>query len=330
MVRKGFTLVELLVVIAIIGILVGLLLPAVQSAREAARRMQCSNNLKQIGLAIHNYHDTYQSMPPGHVNVGGTMANADPDYRWGWNAQILPFIEQQAVLDAIHFGNWNIRSCADNATTRAAMANPISAYRCPSDIAPETNNECPMASQRTATSNYIGVHTSDYWLDQACSDSQQRGGCFYGEGVVKFRDVLDGLSNTLMVGERKWQTRDKNGQVETSGAAHAFGIVRWDDWHRGYIYGIGVYRQNMDGLDFLNGSTNRTKQGFSSFHPGGAQWVLADGSVTFLANTIDAHFDSRGVQADPTGSVTDTTRRVIDTVWERLLARADGQPVARP
>lgn len=328
--RKGFTLVELLVVIAIIGILVGLLLPAVQSAREAARRMQCSNNLKQIGLAIHNYHDTYRSMPPGHVSVGGTMTDADPDYRWGWNAQILPFIEQQAMLDSINFGNWNVRSCAANATTRAFMQNPISAFRCPSDIAPDTNNACPMAGQRTATSNYVGTHNSDIWVDQACSDNTQRGGCFYGEGVVKFRDVLDGLSNTLMVGERKWQTRDINGVVENTGAAHAFGVVRWNDWHRGYIYGVGVYRQNMDGKDFRNGSDNRSKQGFSSFHPGGAQWVLADGSVSFLANTVDAQFDSRGVQADATGSVSAATRSVVDTVWERLLARADGQPVALP
>ncbi len=212
--RTAFTLVELLVVIAIIGVLVGLLLPAVQSAREAARRMQCSNNLKQIGLALHNYHDTFRSFPPGWIRSNGA---GDRRYAWSWSGAILPFIEQSALQDNSGFGEVNIHSAAADPALLKALQTPVPGYRCPSDIAPATNNWLAIHSERMATSNYVGTHNSDYW--DVNGDSTQ-GGMFIENEPTRFRDVLDGTSNTFMVGERAWSFRDVNGDVLISGAAH--------------------------------------------------------------------------------------------------------------
>ncbi len=133
--RRAFTLIELLVVIAIIAILVALLLPAVQQAREAARRSSCKNNLKQLGLAIHNYHDTYRTMPPGVVDDF-------TDSIWGWGALILPFVEQGPVYDALRVGNipLGVRMTPGNALDQlSVLQTPISTYRCPSDVGPEAH-----------------------------------------------------------------------------------------------------------------------------------------------------------------------------------------------
>ena len=140
--RKGFTLIELLVVIAIIAILVALLLPAVQQAREAARRSQCKNNLKQIGIGMHGYHDTFSTLPPGFVRVHA----ADTDKgNWGWGTFILPFMDQGALYEALSPGevdpavtnsNGSLASAVQNPAKRAEMQNALPAFRCPSDTGP--------------------------------------------------------------------------------------------------------------------------------------------------------------------------------------------------
>ena len=132
--KQGFTLVELLVVIAIIGILVGLLLPAVQAAREAARRMQCSNNLKQHGLALHNYESTYKRFPIGFTDTAATNAMLK-DGGWSWMCAILPYIEQNSLYSTIDI-KLHPFGPGSNAANIAACAVPLSAFRCPSDIAP--------------------------------------------------------------------------------------------------------------------------------------------------------------------------------------------------
>lgn len=159
--KQGFTLVELLVVIAIIGILVALLLPAVQAAREAARRMQCSNNLKQLGVALHNYHDTHKSMPPGFLpkrNANGAKTNNVN--LWAWGALVLPFMEQQALHDKLNVGNNHlelISSTAGPGTLKEVMQQAIPSFRCPSDVGPPKN---------TNRQRLIG-HEHLLWLDDA-------------------------------------------------------------------------------------------------------------------------------------------------------------------
>lgn len=325
--RQAFTLVELLVVIAIIGVLVGLLLPAVQSAREAARRMSCSNNLKQIGLALHNYHDTYGEFAPGWI----VPASGDTRYSWGWSASIMDFMELGNLQDAAQYGDMNIHTAAADPVLLSVLQTPVPAYRCPSDIAPKTNNWLAIRSQRMATSNYVGTHNSDYW-DKNGDPIQ--GGIFIENVGTKMRDIQDGTSNTLMVGERKWSFRDVNGDTLISAAAHVWGNVpgHSSDWRWGYQVALGVYRMNLHGTDqtgkIYSGEVSmRGANAFSSGHPGGGQFCFADGSVRFLSETIDGQFNYQGVQTDPSGSRVRSERAIIDTTWERLIAKGDGQPI---
>lgn len=326
---KGFTLVELLVVIAIIGILIALLLPAVQAAREAARRSQCTNNLKQIGIALHNYHDTFKTLPPGWLtpdNMGG-----DSRYSWGWSASILPFMEQKALQDASGYGKVNVYDAVTVATLLQVLQTPISTLRCPSDTAPDTNNWLVIHSQRMATSNYVGTHNSDYWDKDG---DKAQGGMFIENKGTRFADVTDGLSNTMMVGEREWSFKDVNGDILISGSANAWGNVpgHSSDFRWGYQVALGVYRMNLNGTDQTGKiySTNLSMRGsnaFSSAHPGGVNFCFGDGSVHFIAETIDGRFNYQGVQTDPNGDRTRALRAVVDTTWERLIAKSDGNPV---
>ncbi|WP_164103918.1 DUF1559 domain-containing protein [Candidatus Laterigemmans baculatus] len=325
--RGGFTLVELLVVIAIIGVLVGLLLPAVQSAREAARRMSCSNNLKQFGLALHNYHDVHQSFPPGW----SVPTDGDTRYSWGWSASIMDFIEQGTALEASQYGRINIHTVASDPAVLNILQTPISAYRCPSDIAPATNNWLAIRSQRMTTSNYVGTHNSDYW-DK--NDDAEQGGIFVQNKGTRMAEITDGTSNTMMVGERQWSFRDASGNTLISGAAHAWGNVpgHAEDWRWGYQVALGVYKMNLTGTDqtgkiYSSQVSMRGANGFSSQHPGGAQFCFADGSVHFISDSIHSNFNNQGVQTDASSNRDRALRAVIDTTWERLIAKSDGQVV---
>ena len=189
--RRAFTLIELLVVIAIIAVLIGLLVPAVQKVREAAARTQCRNNLKQIGLALHNYHDRNKRLPPGYVSAVAAD-NSDLGPGWGWAAQILPDLEQAPLLRQINF-------TADiGATVNAAprvVSLPI--FLCPSDNGPPTFT----ASGTNATiafGNYVGM----FGTDEITDDPGAGNGIFYRNSKVRLTDITDGTSNTLMVGER--------------------------------------------------------------------------------------------------------------------------------
>ena len=177
---RGFTLIELLVVIAIIAILIALLLPAVQQAREAARRSTCKNNLKQFGIALHNYHDIYNYFPGAMVSAGpitnaygsGTYGTEGTHALWGWGAAILPQMEQTPLFQKMGVNSSTLHNAAANATTLAAMQNTFPAYRCPSDTSPDTNDfrqipnggsgdvNCTTGCVPVATSSYIGVNHS--------------------------------------------------------------------------------------------------------------------------------------------------------------------------
>jgi prepilin-type N-terminal cleavage/methylation domain-containing protein/prepilin-type processing-associated H-X9-DG protein len=210
--RGGFTLVELLVVIAIIGILVALLLPAVQAAREAARRMSCGNNLKQIALAIHNYHDTYKAFPPirgGQLVNGGTQPFGStvtsypgcPGWfnstAWSWRALILPFVEQQPLYDTINFSTIRDTTCYSPAAAFTGPRDPnlvlLPAYECPSEAWPRNGSNAP--------TNYAGIWGSDA---NPFNGNQSRLGVFgMGSSVstIRMANLTDGTANTAMVGE---------------------------------------------------------------------------------------------------------------------------------
>jgi len=312
-VRKAFTLIELLVVIAIIGVLVGLLLPAVQSAREAARRTSCGNNLKQIGLGLANYHDARRSFPRGVVC-------GDPNGGWGWGSYILPFCEQQALADALQIG-----ASAPIAKGGSNLGGTsLSMYRCPSDAAPTLNNKRSIfrtGSPAGASSNYIGnagggltlvfgvggtvgdVHCSggfaSFFKPGAEAEMKKRhtGTLIPGAGVA-VREITDGTSKTLLVGERDFSS-------SAHGDHHA-GI--WMGTHTATLFVPGrvndllTYFKESDGIMTINAGTpggantvmvdvsipaDEPYDAWSSQHPGGAQFVLSDGSVKFLLDTIN-------------------------------------------
>jgi len=202
--RRGFTLVELLVVIAIIGILVALLLPAVQAAREAGRRTSCSNNLKQIGLALHNYHDTYKRFPFGWSDRGA-----------GWTTMILPQVEQGNLYNTLGFAesqNWDINGSANE----TACGTYLDVFRCPSMAAPDHVNNQGIPER--VPCSYRGVASSTADSDDPGTSVVGRSmenldleGIFFCCSKVNMSWILDGTSNTFMVGESAWDTFSQNG-----------------------------------------------------------------------------------------------------------------------
>ena len=314
--RPGFTLVELLVVIAIIGILVALLLPAIQAAREAARRTQCINNLKQLGVAMHNYHDTYGVFPFGVLAVNRNGATQNGGSRWGWGAYMLPYIEQEALYGEIRIsgvdGNWWFQSQAvNNGQVRAMMKQEMAAYRCPSDTGPatNTNRQVPQqggGNQAVALSNYVAVNSSGQIRPNAGDPNGNADGIFVRNECHNFSDILDGTSTTLMIGERAWFIRRPNGNKRQCNAANVFGVNDSRGDHDRRISDVlGCLRYN------INHNTNdRCRRGFSSLHPGGAIFALADASTTFISDSIE--WNSSGS---------------VDTTVERLAAKDDGNVV---
>jgi prepilin-type N-terminal cleavage/methylation domain-containing protein/prepilin-type processing-associated H-X9-DG protein len=276
--RCAFTLVELLVVIAIIGILVSLLLPAIQAAREAARRTECSSNLKQIGVALHNYHDHYRSFPSGILYWPGNLPNPNGDNQmWGWSALLLPFVEQQGLHDQMRVTSWTLRQLLNNNANRPWVQTPLKVYRCPSDITKDLPNNTPQPTQfydggpnncpdpyYAATSNYMGV--AGMWdLDEPLINGPDQNGVLYANSRVRFAAILDGTANTFAAGGRNFTcsagawvgTRNSNGGG-TQGNRYVLGRVS--------------IRPNA----FWN---TTCYEGFSSFHPGGSQFVFCDGAV---------------------------------------------------
>tara|TARA_R110002072_G_scaffold302100_1_gene483892 strand:+ start:49520 stop:50530 length:1011 start_codon:yes stop_codon:yes gene_type:complete len=323
--RRGFTLIELLVVIAIIAILVALLLPAVQQAREAARRAQCKSNLKQIGIALANYHDIHQTFPPGHGNSGGIQVGASPDdegtsAHWGWGAHLLPQLDQAALFDQLNVGNIGLDTAVADPVMLALMQNPLAAFRCPSDTAPELNtdqkvpsgaagnDDCTDATcQALATSNYVAANDSDNleadnWNGMFGRVNPTAGCTNCTARCTRIRDLTDGTSYTIAIGERAWKLEGQALQ-----AAVVFGTNGDDD------------NDNNQGLNYvmatggriINDTCSTCDRGFSSMHTGGAQFLLADGAVRFISENLDH----------------DVSNGAIDSVLEKLVAIQDGNEV---
>ncbi|MCA9046851.1 MAG: DUF1559 domain-containing protein, partial [Planctomycetaceae bacterium] len=197
--HRGFTLIELLVVIAIIAVLIALLLPAVQQAREAARRSQCKNNLKQIGLALHNYHDTFTVFPPGYItrNINNTaMATMESGPGFAWGTMILPYIDQAPLYN--HF-DFNEDATDHHNAEHGSEFLPV--FACPSDPQPNkfTVTDGGGTTYELGSANYVGIF--GYGSVTMNAGQPQGDGLFYRNSRKGMRDVTDGTSNTIMVGE---------------------------------------------------------------------------------------------------------------------------------
>lgn len=279
--HTGFTLVELLVVIAVIGVLVSLLLPAVQAAREASRRTACSNNLKQTGLAILNYHDAHRVFPPSSlsdVEQGGWISHPRTRPLHSWRALILPFLEQGGLQGTIDFS-----LSAFHPHNVTAASNLVGVYRCPSYSGPDYSQHpnytrfgrsCPIA-------NYVAMGASD-----AGHIYGQNSRVFEPDGTIfplsktRVADVQDGLTNTVLIAE----TREEQTMVWFDGGMSAVVATRYDPYNAPTYAGPELPVNYRPYFDYPN---PRVEYGPSSLHPGGAFHLLGDGAVRFTSATME-------------------------------------------
>jgi prepilin-type N-terminal cleavage/methylation domain-containing protein/prepilin-type processing-associated H-X9-DG protein len=335
---SGFTLIELLVGISVISVLIALLLPAVQAAREAARRIQCVNNLKQLGIGLHNYHDAVNTFPPGYIDYQNN-SNFTPDLDmgpgWGWAAMMLPYIDQQPLYNATNF-NLGITSPSNS----TAVVTTLSVFQCPSDgnqqpcILWDSSFSNPIA--RVAHSNYVGgsgweecfmnatgnpqpfyPNQSDpndfdndptdgiYGSGITCAFGQAGVGFFWRNSNTNVASVLDGLSNTVMVGER-CSAHSPTTWVGAIAGGRCPAWMATSPWTTPYTppslcqnTGNGTAYDNADfGEALCLGHGNATHKPNSdapvwdpdvywSFHPGGCNFLFGDGSVRFLKTGIN-------------------------------------------
>jgi prepilin-type N-terminal cleavage/methylation domain-containing protein/prepilin-type processing-associated H-X9-DG protein len=325
--RRGaaFTLIELLVVIAIIGVLVGLLLPAVQTAREAGRRAACQNKLKQLGLAVHNYADANKKLPPGYrfVIPPGTTSPVFNTLRksgigaWAWSAFLLPYLEESAIYDQ-HAAS--LSDPAGVAPTSGTVANGLgtrpSVFSCPSDA------ELPVQGINSyGTSNYLAnygghynattlVHHGGERVGYLIKEKQHYSheGVFHGNSAYQWKDITDGTSSTIMLGEVSHLDRDWN--YGLGGVAGNWTCIPKQIKDDGLLM-RDVHPNHPINSRLPDGTVNDgalgEHDGFGSLHPGGAMFVFCDGSTHFLDENIESS-SSLGT-------------------YQRLGMRADGLPV---
>lgn len=293
--RGGFTLIELLVVIAIIAVLISLLLPAVQSAREAARRAQCLNNFKQIGLAMHTYHQAHGVFPPGYISKylpgagGDTSLEVDTGPGWGWASQILPQMEQSATYNAINF---NISMILPHNNT--AQYTRIASYLCPTDAPPD---RVPVRDQTNTntiytvgTANYVAV----YGTGEIGEAAGQGNGLFFRNSRVGLNQITDGSSQTLAVGERShnlsyatWTGRTIGGWLFTT-ASFEGGTNKYNpEPEESFCMILGpIEFEDEGGLPRTPNFPAAHVEDYASRHPGGVNFLFGDGSVRFIKNSI--------------------------------------------
>lgn len=292
--RRGFTLVELLVVIAIIGILVALLLPAVQAAREAARRMQCSNNLKQIGLALHNYHDTFKTFPQGNVvRISGTGVPPLRGDGWTWHARILPFVEQKSLYDQV---SMIVGTDIDNQNSArqllAGRDTGLTYFQCPTHPNPGSLNPSKNGYQLSTYNGVCGsVCFNNDQLDAATDVGYRGNGIFFMNSNIRIADITDGTTNTFLVAEVQDELKGAPNSNRMPGSDRRYNFSTNSDDNP--PTDISEYLIGMENDDPINANT-RDASGFfnndgeyaGSYHPGGAQFCMGDGSVRFVGQTI--------------------------------------------
>jgi prepilin-type N-terminal cleavage/methylation domain-containing protein/prepilin-type processing-associated H-X9-DG protein len=272
--RRAFTLIELLVVIAIIALLIGLLLPAVQKVREAAARMQCSNNLKQLGLACHNFHDTNGALPPGYT---ATAAYPDTGPGWGWATYLLPYIEQDTLYKQLDL--------SQPVQSQPAIQTLVKTFFCPSDPVPPLPFTVVDATLNPVCIAAPSSYAATVGDDSSEADALTGNGVFYRNSRTKFTDITDGTSNTVFIGDRAWadtkgiwagapggaicQPGGLNPWQSTTASAPVL-VLAHNNW-------INIKTDADGGLD-----------DFSSKHTNGVNLLFGDGSVHFFRSiTVD-------------------------------------------
>jgi prepilin-type N-terminal cleavage/methylation domain-containing protein/prepilin-type processing-associated H-X9-DG protein len=313
----GFTLIELLVVIAIIGILIAILLPAVQHAREAARLMHCTSNLRQLALGVHNHAEAFDAFPPGCVD-DQWMEEA-----WGWGAFILPYIEQQPLYEQLRVKERRLIDVFRHSTDRRLVQTPIATFRCITDQAPMQVSKQTRAFIGNGNTAGIEPGAANYVACQGFYDrpTGENDGVFFNNSAIQDKDISDGSSHTIMLGERD----ERCGLAFWVGTRNPAGPCHW-----------GVYecraRVSMklnspvepapdataNGQDFC---CDCCSEGFSSSHQGGANFAFCDGSVHFINENVG--FNNGGL-SDVTGG---SYSKPALGIYQRLGIRKDGQPV---
>lgn len=326
--KRGFTLIELLVVIAIIAVLIALLLPAVQQAREAARRTQCKNNLKQLGLALHNYHDTNLVFPPAYINAVAAPAN-DVNVS-GIAVKLLPYIDQGPLYNLYNSsvpvtdqpGNYDPVACAAN---RTVVGTQLAAWKCPSSSAPELSTIAipanALATGFPPTTWTVSYARGDYCVTSGVrkayslytyngTTTGRRNGAMAVAGVKgesrSFKDITDGASNTICFGERTGSSTMYVKQTATTnpaiiGPSNINGItngVGWGDFLIGENWTMGTNNDATTSTVTVAGSTDdggpcainctNARGSYHSFHVGGAHFLMCDGSVRFVSENVAA------------------------------------------
>jgi prepilin-type N-terminal cleavage/methylation domain-containing protein/prepilin-type processing-associated H-X9-DG protein len=276
--RSAFTLIELLVVIAIIGTLIGLLLPAVQKVRETASRISCQNNLKQIGLALHNYHDANRCFPPAYrTSVPYSDGATDTAPGWGWGAYILPCIEQENVYRQL-----NLSQSVQNSPAIQTM---VTIYLCPSDLTPPGAFPVPDAFGNTVCLAAPTSYAACVGGDESDTTAPTGLGVFYRNSKTRMTDITDGTSNTILIGERAWS----NANGVWAGAIPG-GVIRRGQYNPcqpvvpGAWYPAATLVQAHAHLNnaLLDPDGSAGMDDFGSRHADGASFLFADGSVHFL------------------------------------------------
>ena len=280
--RSAFTLVELLVVIALIGILIALLLPAVQAARETARRMTCLNNLKQISLAMHNYHQTHRCFPSGFMINNAPNNKTNDAAQWGWHTFLLPYLERKPLHDALRVSDWHLGRLLQTGTDedRELVKTTLEIYICPSDVSEkpksyQVKSGVPPAigTMVPGKSNYTGCKGFfAHNVNSSAASARANNGVLYGESPVRFQDIGDGTSQVFAVGERDV-------------------LCRAAVWPGPTNPGPGYYVTSCTGVKMNKGFD--CKDFFSSQHPDGANFAFCDGSARFVSDLIES--DNQGL-----------------------------------
>ncbi|MCA9012556.1 MAG: DUF1559 domain-containing protein, partial [Planctomycetaceae bacterium] len=305
---------------------------AVQQAREAARRTQCKNNLKQLGLAMHNYHDTFNTFPPGHVSAFPGNKTSSEVGCWAWGTMLLPALEQSNVYNILSPGTLLPQNVAATPAGLQALQTPLPVFRCPSDTGPAVNdfdntlsgNEMLAANYSrfiTDGTNKIAIATSNYVAVMNAGDSTTPAiapadygpplGIAFQNSKVGIRDITDGTSNTLCIGERAWKYGTL---IAGAGTIYAISASPLANIDQSSSWNIKSANTNVSSLtyDGLNATVNRPHQAraFNSTHTGGVQFLLCDGSVRFLSQNIDSRKGTVSISPYPADIVTNTLGRL--------------------